>query len=229
MGSTVPHITNLRALPTPSDSIWPQAVFDLDYAGGARTPVAGLNTIVVHLSDWGRRSRLLCPDGCNTSKTSHLLLHPKRATTTTPLHAPDNCWCSCLKTFETRADSCRPPGRPAGNITLTIEARVDVTHGAAWSSFDKAIRNLEGGQSTEDGPQQAAPAGEGQQPLVRSVSPEGEPPGVPGDSDEESVPGSLGAGSAGAGGWTAEHVRCIFMCQAARDHWARHAPLGGMS
>ena len=105
-----------------------------------------------------------------------------------------------LKTPETQADSCRTTGCPAGNITLTIEAKVDVTHGAAWSSFDKAIRNLEGGQSTEEGPQQAGPAGEGQRPLVRSVSPEGETPGVQGDSDEESVPGSLGAGSVGAGG-----------------------------
>ena len=120
-----------------------------------------------------------------------------------------------LKTPETQADSCRTTGCPAGNITLTIEAKVDVTHGAAWSSFDKAIRNLEGGQSTEEGLQQAGPAGEGQRPLVRSVSPEGETPGVQGDSDEESVPGSLGAGSVGAGGWDARHVQCIFACQAA--------------
>ena len=111
--------------------------------------------------------------------------------TTTGAHA--------LKTPKTWADSCRTTGCPAGNITLTIEAKVDVTHGAAWSSFDKAIRNLEGGQSTEDGPQPAAPAGEGQRPLVRSVSPEGEPSGLQGDSDEESVPGSLGAGNVGAG------------------------------
>ena len=40
MGNTVPHIANLRALPTPSDSIWPQAVFDLDYSGGACTSVS---------------------------------------------------------------------------------------------------------------------------------------------------------------------------------------------
>ena len=33
LGSTVPGISNLRALPCPTANIWPQAIFDLDYGG----------------------------------------------------------------------------------------------------------------------------------------------------------------------------------------------------
>ena len=33
MGSKLPAIHNLRALPTPTTTIWPQAIFDLDYEG----------------------------------------------------------------------------------------------------------------------------------------------------------------------------------------------------
>ena len=33
LGSNVPTITNLRALPCPADALWPQVVFDLDYPG----------------------------------------------------------------------------------------------------------------------------------------------------------------------------------------------------
>lgn len=33
LGSTVPAISNLRALPCPTAALWPQAVFDLDYGG----------------------------------------------------------------------------------------------------------------------------------------------------------------------------------------------------
>ena len=61
MGSTVPHITNLRALPTPSNSIWPQAVFDLDYSGGACASVSGLDATVVHLSDLGPPEQAAVP------------------------------------------------------------------------------------------------------------------------------------------------------------------------
>ncbi len=38
MGSSVPTITNLRALPCPTDALWPQVVFDLDYPGGTYFP-----------------------------------------------------------------------------------------------------------------------------------------------------------------------------------------------
>lgn len=33
IGSSVPHISNLRALPTPDAVIWPQVMFDLEYEG----------------------------------------------------------------------------------------------------------------------------------------------------------------------------------------------------
>ena len=33
LGSMVPAISNLRALPCPTAALWPQAVFDLDYGG----------------------------------------------------------------------------------------------------------------------------------------------------------------------------------------------------
>lgn len=33
LGSMVPGISNLRALPCPTGVLWPQAVFDLDYGG----------------------------------------------------------------------------------------------------------------------------------------------------------------------------------------------------
>ena len=33
LGSVVPAISNLRALPCPTAALWPQAVFDLDYGG----------------------------------------------------------------------------------------------------------------------------------------------------------------------------------------------------
>lgn len=33
MGSRVPGISSLRALPCPSASVWPQVVFDVDYPG----------------------------------------------------------------------------------------------------------------------------------------------------------------------------------------------------
>jgi hypothetical protein len=33
LGSSVPTIANLRALPCPTDALWPQVVFDLDYPG----------------------------------------------------------------------------------------------------------------------------------------------------------------------------------------------------
>ncbi|BDA46238.1 probable testis-expressed protein 2 [Coccomyxa sp. Obi] len=34
MGCTVPGISNLRALPSPSSNLWPQFLFDIDYNGG---------------------------------------------------------------------------------------------------------------------------------------------------------------------------------------------------
>ena len=33
LGSGVPHISNLQALASPSSTIWPQALFDLDFTG----------------------------------------------------------------------------------------------------------------------------------------------------------------------------------------------------
>ena len=33
LGSMVPTISNLRALPCPTAALWPQAVFDVDYGG----------------------------------------------------------------------------------------------------------------------------------------------------------------------------------------------------
>ena len=33
LGSMVPGISNLRALPCPTEALWPQTVFDLDYGG----------------------------------------------------------------------------------------------------------------------------------------------------------------------------------------------------
>ncbi len=33
LGSGVPHISNLQALASPSPTIWPQALFDLDFTG----------------------------------------------------------------------------------------------------------------------------------------------------------------------------------------------------
>ena len=33
LGSMVPAISNLQALPCPTAALWPQAVFDLDYGG----------------------------------------------------------------------------------------------------------------------------------------------------------------------------------------------------
>ena len=33
LGSMVPGISNLRALPCPTGVLWPQSVFDLDYGG----------------------------------------------------------------------------------------------------------------------------------------------------------------------------------------------------
>lgn len=33
LGSSVPTIANLRALPCPTDALWPQVVFDLEYPG----------------------------------------------------------------------------------------------------------------------------------------------------------------------------------------------------
>lgn len=33
MGSCVPGISNLKALPSPSPNLWPQFLFDLDYSG----------------------------------------------------------------------------------------------------------------------------------------------------------------------------------------------------
>ena len=37
LGSSVPTIANLRALPCPTDALWPQVVFDLDYPGDPLT------------------------------------------------------------------------------------------------------------------------------------------------------------------------------------------------
>lgn len=33
LGSGVPHISNLQALASPTATIWPQALFDLDFTG----------------------------------------------------------------------------------------------------------------------------------------------------------------------------------------------------
>ena len=38
IGSKLPAIHNLRALPSPTATIWPQAMFDLDYEGNAMIP-----------------------------------------------------------------------------------------------------------------------------------------------------------------------------------------------
>ena len=35
LGSGVPHISNLQALASPSSTIWPQALFDLNFTGNA--------------------------------------------------------------------------------------------------------------------------------------------------------------------------------------------------
>ena len=47
LGSGVPHISNLQALASPSSTIWPQALFDLDFTG---------NTSVCTQHTWGRSS-----------------------------------------------------------------------------------------------------------------------------------------------------------------------------
>ena len=45
LGSGVPHISNLQALASSSSTIWPQALFDLDFTG---------NTSVCTQHTWGR-------------------------------------------------------------------------------------------------------------------------------------------------------------------------------
>ena len=40
LGSMVPGISNLRALPCPTEALWPQTVFDLDYGGALPVPAS---------------------------------------------------------------------------------------------------------------------------------------------------------------------------------------------
>jgi len=47
LGSGVPHISNLQALASPSSTIWPQALFDLDFTG---------NTSICTQHTWGSPS-----------------------------------------------------------------------------------------------------------------------------------------------------------------------------
>lgn len=94
MGNTVPHISNLRALPTPGDSIWPQAVFDLDYSGGACTSVSGLMPLwctcqpwppeKAAVRRWGQPLQSFTFAAACWTMNSHSLLH-----------APDKCWRFC--------------------------------------------------------------------------------------------------------------------------------------
>ncbi len=44
MGCTVPGISNLRALPSPSSNLWPQFLFDFDYNGNRGAAHINLST-----------------------------------------------------------------------------------------------------------------------------------------------------------------------------------------
>ncbi len=44
LGSGVPHISNLQALASPSPTIWPQALFDLDFTGDTSATLRFLDT-----------------------------------------------------------------------------------------------------------------------------------------------------------------------------------------
>ncbi|KAK9842538.1 hypothetical protein WJX81_005057 [Elliptochloris bilobata] len=58
LGSAVPTVRNLRALPTPTAAIWPQVLFDLDYEGG----ITIVLEVKVDLRDgaaWGTLDRVI--------------------------------------------------------------------------------------------------------------------------------------------------------------------------
>lgn len=44
LGSMVPGISNLHALPCPTEALWPQTVFDLDYGGMLLLPASKCQT-----------------------------------------------------------------------------------------------------------------------------------------------------------------------------------------
>lgn len=44
-----------------------------------------------------------------------------------------------------------------GDISLVIEAKVDLRDGAAWSQFDRAINRLEGGAPSGGSPEAVTP------------------------------------------------------------------------